>query len=560
MPWLLGIGCIKSTSRTESASTSNPSEDRNERTQSTLFENVSERAGINFQFHSGREAGEYAILESLGGGVGVFDFDADGFIDVMFAGGGKLDNKTVSPLPCKVYRNRGDFRFVDATQQATLAADRFYNHGIFPADYDNDGFVDMAVSGYGGIQLFRNQGDGTFGLKEVFQSHPKVPWSSSLAWADFNRDGVLDLYVAHYVDWSFANHPLCNGDGTPREVCAPKDFTGLDDVLFFGDAQGGFHASSTDSGLLPNGKGLGVVASDFDLDGDVDIYVANDTVDNFFYLNDGSGKFVENAVIAGVAGDEYGVSTGSMGIAVGEFTGDKLLDIWVTNFERELFALYRNEGNGLYTHISRNAGLAALGGLYVGFGTVAVDMDQDGDNDLVVANGHVSYKAKNTPFKQIPLLLRNDGNGRFTRQTDEPYFSDLHSGRGVASADFNNDGCSDLVFSHLEEPPTILKGKNQGTQKRCAIRLIGTDSNRDAIGTTVELETRHGIRVTGVHGGGSYLSTSDNRIVFSLLEGKGKAIVKWPSGSTEVFWMDASSIQADMTDLVWIEGQSDAVQ
>ena len=525
---------------------------------STFFENVSPKTGIDFQFHAGREAGEYAILESLGGGVGVFDFDGDGLIDMMLAGGGKLDNKTVSPLPCKVFRNQGNFQFVDVTTQTNLIADRFYNHGIFPGDFDSDGFADMAVSGYGGIQLYHNQGDGTFAFQEVLRSHPEIPWSSSLAWADFNRDGVLDLYVAHYVDWSFSNHPACMVNGDSREVCAPKDFEGLDDALFFGDAQGGFHPSSAEIGLLPNGKGLGVVASDFDLDGDVDIYVANDTVDNFFYLKDGTGKFVDNAVIAGVAGDEFGVSTGSMGIAVGEFTGDTLPDIWVTNFERELFALYRNEGNGLYTHISRNAGLAALGGLYVGFGTVSVDVDQDGDNDLVVANGHVSYKSKNSTFKQVPLLLQNDGKGRFTRQKDDAYFSESHSGRGVVTADFNNDGCSDLVFSHLEESATTLRGTNKDNQPRCSIRLVGTRSNRDAIGATVELPTRHGVRSMGVHGGGSYLSSSDNRIVFSLADGKAKATVKWPSGSIEDFWLDPATYQPDKTNLVWIEGQSHA--
>lgn len=525
---------------------------------STFFENVSQQAGIHFHYHAGREAGEYAILESLGGGVGVFDFDNDGWIDVMLAGGGKLDNKTVSPLPCKVFRNQGDFQFVEVTTQTNLASDRFYNHGVFPGDYDGDGFVDMAISGYGGIQLFHNQGDGTFVFQEVLRSHPDVPWSSSLAWADFNRDGVLDLYVTHYVDWSFSKHPVCIVNSDSREVCAPKDFEGLDDVLLFGDAQGGFHPKSTEIGLMANGKGLGVVASDFDLDGDVDIYVANDTVDNFFYLNDGTGMFVDNAVIAGVAGDEFGVSTGSMGIAVGEFTGDTLPDIWVTNFERELFALYRNEGNGLYTHVSRNAGLAALGGLYVGFGTVSVDMDQDGDNDLVVANGHVSYNSKNSTFKQVPLLLQNDGKGRFTRQKDDAYFAELHSGRGVATADFNNDGCCDLVFSHLEESVTILRGTNKNKQPRCSIRLIGTHSNRDAIGATVELPTRHGVRSIGVNGGGSYLSTSDNRIVFSLADGKAKATVKWPSGSIEDFWLDPASNQSDRTNLVWIEGQSHA--
>jgi enediyne biosynthesis protein E4 len=520
-----------------------------------LFHEVTDQTGIDFQYSSGRSAGEFAIIESLGGGVGAFDFDGDRLVDLMFAGGGRLDNKSVTPLPCAVFRNLGDFRFIRATAQSGLAADANYNHGIFPADFDNDGFADVSVSGYGGVQLFRNQGDGTFVLWKEIKTHATNPWSTGIAWADFDCNGILDMYVAHYVDWSFENHPTCSGDGAPREVCGPKDFKGIEDVILFGDGDGGFEQQSSSVGIVGNGKGLGVVAGDVDSDGDVDIYVANDTTDNFLYMNDGSGKFEETATIAGVSGDEYGVSTGSMGVVLEELTGDDLLDLWVTNFERELYALYRNEGSGLFTHVSRNAGLAAINGLFVGFGTVAVDIDQDGDSDLVVANGHVSYFAKNAPFKQSALLLRNDGGGKFSRLREQGYFSELHSGRGLAKADLNQDGILDLVFTHLEEPISILKGLGSSGPKPLKLHLVGTQSNRDSLGATIIAETEFGKASAIVSGGGSYLSSSDYGVQLSLKGSVYSVIVRWPSGEEERF-----KVLSQDNEIRLVEGSSDAIK
>ncbi len=496
--------------------------------QQAWFEEI-KTTGIQFEFSSGRSDGEFAIIESLGGGVGVIDFDKDGRPDLLFAGGGTLANKTVSSLPCGLFRNLGEMRFEEVTQAAGTSARECFTHGIFPADLDNDGFDDVAISGYGGVQILHNQGDGTFLAMPLLVTHPEFPWSSSLAWADFDRDGALDLYVAHYVNWSWNHHPSCAGAVVPREVCAPRDFAAIGDAIFFGDGAGGFRREDRSIGLLDAGKGLGVVASDIDLDGDVDIYVANDTTDNFLYINDGTGHFQESAVLAGVAGDERGVSTGSMGTLVFDSDQDGLPDIWTVNFERELFGLYRNDGGGLFTHVSRAVGLASIGGDFVGFGTVAIDYDQDGDLDLVVSNGHVSYASPNAPFKQLPVLLENKG-GRFSRvHSSQDYFATSHSGRGLATADLDGDGVLDLVVSHLEEPVSVLRGHCKVSNPAIKLHLIGTVSNRNAIGAVVRLSEK---RILMHNGGGSYLSSSDPAIWLTALTpgAQQQFQVVWPSG------------------------------
>ncbi len=492
------------------------------------FEEVN-HTGIDFRFSSGRSAGEFAIIESLGGGVGAFDYDLDGLPDLLFAGGGTLDNKQVVGRSCGLYRNGGQLHFTDVTELAGVRAADFYTHGIYPADFDNDGFEDVAISGYGGVQMFHNQGDGTFLKMPTLVTHPEHPWSSSLAWADFDRDGVLDVYVAHYVNWSWNNHPVCAGGNVPREVCAPRDFSAVGHAIYFGNGEGGFRRADQQVGLRADGKGLGVAASDIDLDGDVDLYVANDTTDNFLYINDGKGHFQETAVLSGVAGDERGFSTGSMGTLVFDANQDGLPDLWVVNFERELFGLYRNDGGNLFSNVSRASGFAAFDGSFVGFGTVAIDYDLDGDLDLIVSNGHVSYASPNTPFKQLPLLLENN-NGHFSRvQFADGYFRSGHTGRGLASADLDGDGILDLIVSHLEEPVSVLKG-HVGTNKPATkVRLIGRGSNRNAIGAVLHLSDQ---RIAMQNGGGSYLSSSEPRVWLTgnSSEDPQKIRIVWPSG------------------------------
>lgn len=509
------------------------------------FQEITSQTGINFTFSSGRSAGEFAIIESLGGGLGAWDMDRDGQTDLMIAGGGTLDNKSVESRPCAFFRNLGQWKFIDNTAVANAQASEFFSHGIFHADWDNDGFGDVAISGYGGVQMLHNMGDGTFSRIESLISHPTHPWSSSLAWADFDKDGNLDLYVTHYVDWSWTKHPACAGQVVEREVCPPREFAGVSDAIYFSDGQGGFIRRDKEVGLVSEGKGLGVVAADIDLDNDMDIYVANDTVDNFLYVND-QGTFSESAVIAGVAGNESGVSTGSMGTLVFDANGDLLPDIWAVNFERELFALYRNEDNEAFSHVSRAFGLGSIGGSYVGFGTLALDFDLDGDLDLIVVNGHVSYASPYAPYKQRALLLENLDNSRFREVPSKGYFDTPHTSRGVVQADFNYDGLVDLAVSHQEEPVSILQGLAKAIPNgQLCLQLIGTQSPRDATGAVAFCENRLAMN----NAGGSYLSQSEQRLWLTGLDDKAlshEVTIKWPSGHEQKLTISATN-QAEWT-------------
>jgi enediyne biosynthesis protein E4 len=505
---------------------------QNTPTASSPFADITSISGIDFSYSNGRSANEFAIVESLGGGMAAYDFDNDGNIDVMFAGGGRLDNKTITSRPCGLFRNLGGGKFRKATELAHCKAERFFTHGIFPADINCDGFDDLSVSGFGGIQILLNQGDGTFAEQEPLITNSDNAWSSSLAWADFDNNGYLDLYVDHYVNWSWKNHPVCPGQGgAAREVCAPREFAGITDAIFFNDGEFPLRRESESVGLVTNGKGLGVVVGDLNGDNQVDIYVANDTTDNFLYINDGAGKFTESAVLAGVSGDDAGVSTGSMGVFIFDANQDELPDIFVTNFERELSALYRNEGHGLFTFASRQAGFAAYEAGFVGFGTVPVDFDFDGDEDIVVANGHVSYHSPHAPYRQVPLLFENKG-GIFRRLPVDGYFLQPHTSRGLATGDFNNDGALDVAFSHLEEPVSLLECQPPRDHHWAMIRLIGTQSNRSAIGASVRFQHDGKTQVRYLCGGGSYLSHSDRRVpiywpksvTYSEIE------IQWPSG------------------------------
>ncbi len=524
----------------------------------TIFDDYTEQTGIEFSYGNGRSANEYAIVESLGGGVGVFDFDNDGWVDVLFTGGGTLDNKSIQSRRCGLFRNLGDWRFDDRTHSAHAVADHCFTHGIATADIDADGFEDVAISGYGALQILINQGDGTFVGLEPIVTHPSNPWSSSLAWGDLDNNGHIDLYVAHYVDWNWEKHPVCAGQGVPREVCAPREFSGLTDVVYFNDGAFPFRAESDSIGLVSDGKGLGVIICDLNADHAVDIYIANDTTDNFLYTNQGDGRFVESAVFAGVSGDDAGVSTGSMGICVLDYNRDRLPDLFVTNFERELSALYRNEGAaGFFSFASRQAGLASYGSSFVGFGTVAVDFNFDNQQDIVVANGHVSYHSPHAPYRQIPLLLENR-DSKFQLRPSTGYFSLPHTGRGMASGDFDNDAAVDLAISHLEEPVALLRCRPANKQPESqgaapskqpneranadvghwgTVRLVGILDNRSAIGASLHWEEQ-GKRYSRFNiGGGSYLSASDRRLqVYWSSHSEQIAVeVVWPSGLRENF-------------------------
>ncbi|WP_417392921.1 CRTAC1 family protein [Gimesia sp.] len=502
-----------------------------------------------FVYRNGRDAKELAILETLGGGTAVFDYDRDGELDLFYTGGGTFEEQATHGYPSILLRQEGEWKFRDRTGQAGMELAAFYSNGCSAGDYDNDGFQDLIVTGYGGSIFWRNMGDGTFEETSVEAGLRDCFWGSSAGWGDLNGDGLLDLYLAQYADWSFENHPECQLTPGVPDVCSPHSFKGVRDLVFYNRGDGTFYDASDEAGLVPEGKGLGVIMADLDNDSDLDVYVCNDAVENFLYLNDGRGKLEEVGIINGAAVDDRATPNGSMGVDILDYNLDGLPDLWVANYEKEAFALYRNDGEAQFLHISNDTGVTSIGSLFVGFGTVCADFDLDGDEDVFVVNGHVAYYSLNSPFRQKPLYLENRG-GRFAQiQYDESsYLGQSHTGRGLALADFNDDGKLDLAVSNFSDPPAILRNTTQAEGNWIFVRLIGIRSNRDAVGARLVLHTSLGDKVRQVKGGGSYLSSGDLRVHWGLSEGVtvDGLTVYWPSGIQQ----EVKSLQLNATNLL----------
>ncbi|WP_197356140.1 CRTAC1 family protein [Aureliella helgolandensis] len=490
-------------------------------------------------YDNGEGAGEFSIVESLGGGVAALDYDRDGSIDLLFPGGGSIQrDEPLTGLPSTLWRQRDGLQFRDCTELAHLVPPKQYSHGCTTGDFDNDGFDDVLITGYDDLQLLHNLGDGTFAETALTATPENYSWSSSAAWGDFNGDGNLDLYIANYVDWSWENHPACPS-GTPgvMDVCTPNDFSGLNDTLYFSNGDGTFRRADESSGLEAGGKGLGVLVADFNSDGHADIYVANDTTNNFLYLNDGTGSFLDAGLMSGTGLDGSGTPNGSMGIALLDFDQNLEPDLWVTNYENESYALYENNGDARFMWATERAGLNSLGNLFVGFGTIAADLDLDGDEDLVVTNGHVMIHPKQSRTEQQSLLLANSEVGdsrRLVRQefSADSFFSKFHRGRGLICGDLDRDGDLDLVYSHTQEPAAILLNETQTTGKLLSVDLVGTKSNRNAIGTRAILHTNRGKFLRSVVGGGSYLSQNPYTLHWGILPDEviERLEIYWPSG------------------------------
>jgi hypothetical protein len=519
---------------------------------------------VDFTYRNGEEAGHYAILESLGGGIALLDYDGDGLFDIFVTGGGYftgVENKEIKGYPCKLYKNLGGWKFKDVTAEAGLerlgdGQPWFYTHGCAVADYDRDGWPDLLVTGYGRLALFHNEPDGHGGRRFVDATRQAGLardhfWSTSAAWGDLDGDGWPDLYVCQYVDWSFANNPRCSGYTTDiaRDVCPPRQFVATPHALYqnvAGPDGRCFVDVAREAGLrVPPradkdfGKGLGVLFVDVDGDGRPEIYVANDTSGNFLYLNQstpGKLRFEEKALSLGVARDSGGTPTGSMGVDAADYNGTGWPSIFVTNYEGEMHALYRNRMAGeklLFQHSTQVAGIAAIGQNFVGFGTGFMDWDIDGREDLVISNGHVIRHPYRCGVQQKPVLLRNRGDGRFTdvTATGGKYFRAEHRGRGLAVGDLDNDGRPDLVISHVNEPVVLLRNVCGDGNHWLGIELAGCD-HRDIVGARLILEIG-GRRFTRfAKGGGSYLSSGDRRHLFGLgaMQGAGRLTVDWPSG------------------------------
>ena len=515
------------------------------------FADMAYQAGVEFVPRDGQEANQGTILETLGVGVALFDYDGDQDLDMFIPGGGFFDDHpAVLGLPPALFRNDGRWRFTELTQQAGLAEAPFYSHAAVVGDYNNDGMPDLLVTGYGGLLLYRNNGDGTFSnvLAETGLTHSL--WNAGAAWGDVNADGNMDLYLVSYVNWSFEITPYRSPSQEKREPGAPEDFGPISDAFFLSNGDGTFRDATDEVGLIEGGKGLSVLAADFDLDNDLDYYVTNDTTPNLLYRNDGKGRLEEIGILSGAALGETGGSDGSMGVDLGDFDLDGRPDLWVANFERQSFALYHNLGDCVFQHSSASTGISATHGAFVGFGTVFFDMDRDGDEDLFVSTGHVMYNSPNAPYRQFPLLFENLGAERFVNVAPDagPYTRTPHVGRGVAMGDVDLDGDVDLVVAHTNDPIALLDNLSKNDGNWLKIRLIGVTCNRDCIGARVRIEAGGRPQTRQIKGGSSYFSSHDPALFFGL--GQADTIdrveIVWPTGRKQTL----SNIKSGQTLIV----------
>ena len=541
-----------------------------------LFEDVTASSGVNFTYRNGEEADNYSIIESLGGGVALFDFDNDGLLDLFVVGGGYFDGKKVLGHPCKLYRNLGNFKFEDVSKAVGLDGSLQYSHGASAFDYDNDGWKDLLVSGYNRLVLFHNEPDGKGGRKFVDATakaglNADALWSTSTAWGDLNGDGFADIYVCHYGNWGFEGtgpdgkpyrHPTdCNYDGKTRDVCQPAKFTQLPHAVFQNNGNGTFSDVSATANLkadpkagIPqrgplrnDGRGIGAVVVDINNDGRPDVYAANDTDDNFLYLNrgakygPGSEILVEEiGLVAGVARDDRGTANGSMGLGVSDYDHSGRASIVVTNYESELPALYQNrtaEPNRVrFSYSTQSSGLGTLNGLYVSWGTGFADFDLNGWDDLSIVNGHAVRHPLKVDRRQKPSLLLNDG-GKLKIQSARggSFFATAHNARGSAVGDFDNDGRPDLVVVRHNEPVAILKNVTPIAGKHWLGLLLRGKGQRDLVGTRVAVETALGTQTKFVKGGSSYASTDDARLLLGLASDDKilKATVYWSHGEPQ---------------------------
>ncbi len=543
-----------------------------------VFDDISTASGIQFTYRNGEDTAEHlSILETLGGGVALLDYDGDGLLDVFLTGGGVYsgsDGKDIVGCPCKLYRNLGRCRFRDVTSAAGLdqfsgGRTWFYSHGAAVADYDRDGWPDLLVTGWRRVALFRNvpvdpaepnKGRRFVDVTAAAGLDKGITWATSAAFGDLDGDGYPDLYVCQYVNWSWNNNPRCGFDGKKPDICPPRSFDGLPHKVYLnsplsslsaatGSGKRKFVDVSASAGLVPAGpdssKGLGVLMVDVDGDGKPDIYVANDTTDRFLYWNrstPGKIRLEEVGLKSGAARDDCGRATGSMGVDAADYDCSGQPSLWVTNYEHEQHGLYRNYSNRdalSFTFQTSAAGLGMSSQTYVGWGTAFLDVDLDGWEDLFLVNGHAIryHSAARVGRKQPPMLFQNLG-GRF-EQIDRQigsYGDRKTLARGVGFGDLDNDGRIDVVISHMNEPVSILRGIGGAGHHWLGVQLVGKD-DADVVGAKAELRVGKRTLTRFVKGGGSYLSSSDRRLVFGMAEQTqlGLLTVTWPSGEQQHF-------------------------
>ncbi len=510
-----------------------------------LFRDITEAAGITFRHNSAPE--KKYIVESMSGGVGLFDYDRDGLLDIYFVNSLTVDtaNEPESSASA-LYRNLGDGTFRDVAAEAGVAHPG-WGMGLCVADVDGDGWQDIYVTGVGRNRLYRNSGEGAFTDVAEDLGVAASGWSTGCGFADYDRDGDLDLFVSRYVEFDLANLPEFGKDKTCEYrgisvQCGPRGLPGTSDLLFRQEASGAFTEVGEEAGVRdPDGYfGLGIAWVDVDGDGWLDLYVANDSTPNYLYVNRKDGTFEESGFFMGVAVSEDGAEQGGMGVAVGDYDSSGRLSLFVSNFAEEYNALYRNEGD-YSSDVSFRSRTAPSSLPYVGWGTAFFDYDNDGWEDLVVTNGHVypqldgAKLGASAPYRQRKLLYRNLGDGTFEELADRagPAFLEERVSRGLAMGDLDNDGRVDLVINDLDGSPMVLKNEATGGHW-LQVRLVGAAGNTDAIGAVIQVTTGEHRQLRNIRSGTSYLSQDDFRQHFGLGDAGvvDSVVVTWPDGST----------------------------
>ncbi len=513
------------------------------------FTDVTAAARIEFKHRSGGSDKKF-IHETISGGLVFLDYDNDGRLDLYLVNGSTLEAVAgQEPAPRNaLFRNRGDGSFEDVTEKAGVGGSGAWGMGACAADYDNDGDTDLYVTNYFGPNiLYRNNGNGSFSQATAGARLAGGKWSTGCAFADYDRDGYLDLFVAGYVEVDPKRLPqpgenkYCQYRGVPV-MCGPRGLKGAPDFLFRNNGDGTFSDVSRQAGVADEKGyyGLGVVWGDYNNDGWPDLYVANDSTPNYLYKNKGDGSFEEMGLMSGTALSGDGREQAGMGVDFGDYDGDGRLDIYVTNFSDDSNTLYRNEGEDNFADVTYQAGHGESTWSYLGWGTGMVDLDNDGDLEIFVANGHVypqvDEHSLNTSYRQRRLVFENLG-GKFKEIGGElgGVFAEKHPSRGAAFGDYDNDGDLDIALSNMDEGPTLLRNDSGHGNNWLSIKLIGTRSNRDAVGARVRVKFGDRGSIAEVKAGSSYLSQNDLRLHFGL--GKSAVVelveVLWPSGARQ---------------------------